>query len=164
MYQEVAPLPPERRPAWFWIAIAGGCFAVIIPMVFILLAVVAVPSMMRVRKAANQTSAIQSLRTIGSAEVIYSSTHPDEGFACSLHSLSDIDPALASTGYRSGYVFSVIDCTTKTVNKHTTFTGYRIAAIPRMVGRTGNVGYCIDENNVITVDPTGKWDCSEPLQ
>jgi type IV pilus assembly protein PilA len=172
-------LPPrERRPAWFWIAIVGGCFAVIIPIVIIAAAAIALPSLLRVNKAANQISAIQTLRTISSAESSYSTTYPGEGFACSLRSLGGnpesehpnpqsallIDPALASNGYKSGYIFSVVNCGSKTVGNRTTFTEYRIAAIPQSLGKTGDVGYCINENNVITVDPTGKWDCTQPLQ
>ena len=77
---------PARRPAWFWILIIGGCCAAVI-FVLLIIAAVAIPSMLRMRKLANQTVAIQTLRAIGEAESSYNASYPDTGYACSLATL-----------------------------------------------------------------------------
>ena len=185
---EVRPTPPpypqyvlpqqQGRPAWFWIAIGGACLSIVVP-ILVILTLIILPGMLRVRnKPANQVAAIHTLRTIRSAETRYNATYPEEGFACSLNVLGGkpfsgppsseaahlISPGLASTGHRSGYVFSVTTCTLKTIDHHAINTAYTIAAIPESVGKTGDVGYCINQDGVITVDPTGKWNCTQPLQ
>ena len=45
-----------RRPAWFWIAIIGGCFALLLPILLII--AVAVPQILKVKKVADEDSAI----------------------------------------------------------------------------------------------------------
>lgn len=55
---------------------------------FLVGAAVAIPNLLRSRVAANEASAVGSLRTIVTAQVTYSATYPDRGFAPDLGSLS----------------------------------------------------------------------------
>src|ERR1035441_3078127 len=125
---------PARRPAWFWILIIGGCCAAVI-FVLLILAAVAIPSMLRMRKLANQTVAIQTLRAIGEAESSYNASYPDTGYACSLATLGSpssgvptaeaaqlIDPTLAASGQKAGYTFTVTCGGKMNGNKHDTHT------------------------------------------
>src|ERR1051325_8841078 len=75
--------------------------------VALLLAVVSVsiPNLLRSRIAANEASAVGSIRTINTAIATYSEQHPGEGYP---QKLSDLAPYVDSTlvsGEKSGYSF-----------------------------------------------------------
>ena len=149
----------------------------IVMSVMLILMTLAVPQLLKLRKQANQTSAIQSLRAIAQAELQYNSTYPANGFACSLSALGGvpgsgaptaqaaqmIPPDLAS-GQKAGYTFGIANCTKVTVNNQDMFTSYQITAVPQSPGKTGDLGYCTDENNLIRYDPAGGTNCTQPLQ
>jgi type IV pilus assembly protein PilA len=150
----------------------------IVMSIMLVLMALAVPQMLKLKKQANQTSATQTMRTIGQAEISYNSEFPTSGFACSLAALGGdpksgaptpqaaqlIDPVLASTGQKSGYTFAISGCNKVTVNNQDTYTSYEITGVPQAVGRTGDNGYCSDENNIVKVDPTGGTNCTQPIQ
>src|ERR1700678_4226855 len=56
----------------------------IVMSVMLILMTLAVPQLLKLRKQANETSAVQSVRTIGQAELQYNSAYPANGFSCSL--------------------------------------------------------------------------------
>ena len=150
----------------------------IVMSIMLIIMAFAVPQMLRVKKNANQTSAIQSMRTIGSAELSYNSSYPSNGFACPLSLLGGdpkagapsaqasqlIDPTLAATGHKSGYVFTVTCGSKVTVNNQDVYTSYELTAVPETVSKTGDYGYCSDENNILKYDPTGGTNCTQPVQ
>ena len=117
------------------------------------------------------------LRAVTQAEIQYESTYPANGYACSLASLGG-DPnsghptpqaaqllqADLASGYKSGYVFTISNCTKVTVNGTDRFTGYTLTAVPQAVGKTGDRGFCTDENNTIRYDPAGGTNCTQPIQ
>src|ERR1035441_7467426 len=63
-YPAYGPPQPARRPAWFWIAIIGGCFVLLIP-VLLIVAALAIPQMLKARKTADETSAIRARPSSG---------------------------------------------------------------------------------------------------
>ena len=67
------PPPRPRCSAWFWIAIIGGCCALLIPIALIV-AAVAIPQIFKFRKTANEASAVLVLHAIGQAEANYNVT------------------------------------------------------------------------------------------
>jgi hypothetical protein len=71
-------------------------------------AAIAIPNLLRARMAANEASAASMIRTANTAEVIYSSTYPQKGFARDLATLGP-DPHVAGTS--SADHASVIDAT-----------------------------------------------------
>src|SRR5215475_13104199 len=90
----------------------------IVVMVILVLAVIAVPNLMRSKIAANEASAIQTVRQISTAEMTYTGTYPSVGYAPDLASLGGPvtgctpDPthaclvdAVVSFGSKSGYKF-----------------------------------------------------------
>jgi type IV pilus assembly protein PilA len=149
----------------------------IVMSVMLILMTLAVPQLLKLRKQANETSALQSVRTIGQAELQYNSAYPANGFACSLSQLGGvpgsgapssqaaqlIDPGLAS-GQKAGYTFAITNCTKVTINNQDMFTGFQITAVPQSIGRTGDSGYCSDENNTIKKDTAGGTNCTTPIQ
>ncbi len=149
----------------------------IVMSIILILMTLAMPQAMKVYKQAHETSAIQSLRSIGSAEASYNSAYPANGFSCALAPLGGVpgsgapsaqaaqvlDPGLA-TGTKSGYLFNVTNCTKVTVNNTDMFTGYNATAVPVSPGKSGDRGFCMDENNLIKFDPTGGTNCTQSLQ
>jgi type IV pilus assembly protein PilA len=94
------------------------------------------------------------------------------GFACSLTALGG-DPKTGapsatssqllqsdlSSGVKSGYIFTVSNCTKVNLNGTDRITGYQITAVPETVGKTGNRGFCSDEFGTIKQDPAGATNC-----
>ena len=96
----------------------------IVTVIILVIAAVAIPNLMRSRMSANEASAVASVRTLITAEIVYSSTYT-VGFSADLPSLGDggtpanctppavpaansaclIDPNLGS-GTKSGYLFT----------------------------------------------------------
>jgi type IV pilus assembly protein PilA len=150
---------------------------IVMSIMLILMALI-VPQVTRMKKAANQTSATQTMRAIGQAEISFNSAFPASGYACSLSALGGdpksgtpssaaaqlIDPTLAATGQKSGYTFSITNCQKVTVNNQDMYTSYEVIGVPQAVTKTGDYGYCSDENNVIKVDPKGGTNCTDPIQ
>jgi type IV pilus assembly protein PilA len=149
----------------------------IVMSVMLILMTLAVPQLLKLRKQGNETSAVQSVRTIGQAQLQYNSQFPANGFSCSLATLGG-DPKsgapsaqaaqlLASdlaSGQKSGYTFAITNCTKVTVNNQDMYTSYEITAVPQSVGKTGDRGFCSDENNTIRYDPAGGTNCTQPIQ
>jgi type IV pilus assembly protein PilA len=150
---------------------------IVMSIMLILMALI-VPQVTQMKKKANQTSAIQSMRAIGQAEIGYNSAYPSNGYACSLAALGGdpksgaptpqaaqlLDPQLASTSQKSGYTFVISGCNKVTVNNQDTYTSYQVTAVPQAIGKTGDNGYCSDDNNIVKVDPTGGTNCTQNIQ
>jgi type IV pilus assembly protein PilA len=150
----------------------------IVMSIMLILMALAVPQMLKVKKNADQTSAVQTMRTIGSAELSYASSYQGNGFGCPLAVLggdpkagaptaqaAQLLPAdLAATGQKSGYTFTVTCGSKTTINNQDVYNSVEIFGVPQTVGKTGDNGYCSDENNVIKIDPTGGTNCTQPMQ
>jgi type IV pilus assembly protein PilA len=170
------PPPRPRRSAWFWIAIIGGCCALLIPIALIV-AAVAIPQVLKFRKNANEASAVLVLHAVGQAEANYNVTYPANGYACSLATLGGdpgsgapsaqaaqlIDPTLAATGRKSGYTFTIVCGAKVTLNNQDSYTSYQLTAVPDQVGKSGDKGYCSDQDGVVRSDPDGGTNCTQPL-
>ena len=149
----------------------------IVMSVMLILMTLAVPQLLKLRKQANELSAVQSVRSIAQAELQYNSAYPANGFSCSLTTLGGqpnagaptaqaaqlIAPDLTS-GQKAGYTFAITNCTKVTVNNQDMFTSFEITAIPQSIGKSGDRGFCSDENNTIRYDPTGGTNCTQPIQ
>ncbi len=139
-------------------ALAGlvlGYFGLgIIPLLII--AAIAIPNLLKARMAANQASAVGSLRTIDSSEIIYQTTY-NRGYSPTLAALGPpasgaatasaagmIDSVLAS-GTKAGYSF-VYSTTADTTGR---YNAYTVNANPLTVGTTGINYYFTDETGVI---------------
>ena len=149
----------------------------IVMSVMLILMTLAIPQLLKLTKTAHETSAEASVRAIGEAELQYNSSYPSHGFACSLTELGGdpksgapspqaaqlIAPDLAS-GEKAGYSFAITNCSKVTVNNQDMYTSYEITAVPNKVGKTGDRGFCSDENNSVRFDPTGGTNCTQTLQ
>jgi type II secretory pathway pseudopilin PulG len=136
------------------LAIAGLVFGyaglAILPLLII--AAIAIPNLLRARMAANESSAVASLRTLITAEVTYATAHPSQGYTCSLSELSEsasMNSSLA-TGQKNGYAFELMGCAAGTESGAN--ARYQVVAYPLRVNQTGLRAFCSDESNVIKVD------------
>src|ERR1700757_88045 len=118
----------------------------IVVAIILIIAAIAIPNLMRARMAANESSAVSSLRTINTGEITYQSTYPTVGFApgltnrggpaaaaCTPSSATAclIDGVLSNNGNpansgKSGYLFS---SGTGTVSAGLN-VGYTMVAVP----------------------------------
>jgi len=146
--------------------------------IILILMLMAIPTMGNMKKNANETSAIQSLHAISMAEIQYESTYPANGYACTLAALGG-DPnsgpptptaaqmlqADLSSGYKSGYIFTIGNCTKVSINGQDRITGYTVTAVPQTVGKSGNRGFCSDQyGGAPKYDPAGGTNCTQQLQ
>jgi type IV pilus assembly protein PilA len=145
--------------------------------IILILMLMAIPTIGSLKKSANRTSAIQSVRAIQQAEMQYESTYPANGYACSLPALGG-DPNSGApsptgaqilqgdltSGFKSGYIFAINNCSKVTVNGTDRITGYTVTAVPQTVGKTGDSGFCSDQFGTIKYDPAGGTNCTQLLQ
>lgn len=137
------------------LAIAGLVFGYMwlaaVPIVLII-AAIAIPNVLRARMAANEASAVASVRTLVIAETSYAGAHPERGYTCSLSDLaadqSNVD-ALA-TGQKSGYAFELTGCTPATEGGAN--VKYQVVAYPVRENQTGKRAFCADESGVVKMD------------
>jgi prepilin-type N-terminal cleavage/methylation domain-containing protein len=136
---------------------------IVVAVILILLAI-AVPNYLRSRLMANEASAVQSLRTINTAEVSYSSSW-GIGYA-PLVNLGGAIPCVASqataciidsvlsTGFKSGYNFSTpTPAALGTVAAPNPL--YSASGVPFAIGQSGQRSFCSDQTAVIRADPIG---------
>jgi type IV pilus assembly protein PilA len=145
--------------------------------IILILMLMAIPTIGSLKKQANETSAIQSIRAITQAQLQYESTFPSNGYASTLASLGG-DPKAGpptpaasqmlqgdlSTGIKSGYIFQIGNITKVNLSGVDRVTGYQVTAVPQTVGQTGNRGFCSDQFGTIKADPAGGTNCTQNLQ
>lgn len=149
----------------------------IVMSVILILTAIAIPNYMNMRSQANETAALEQLRTINSAEIQYETNFPANGFSCNLAQLggdpksgppspqaAQLMPNSLAGGYKSGYIFAITNCTKVSVNNQDVYTSFEATAVPQAVGRTGHRGFCMDQTGEIKSDPAGGTNCSQAIQ
>lgn len=121
----------------------------IVVAVILIVAAIASLNLMRARIAANESSAVSSMRSITNAEIAYAITY-GEGYASDLSTFGPTDkPDKTKTdtldqnlanGKKQGYLFKVVSATQD---------DFRIDANPEAPGRTGIRNFCSDQSSVI---------------
>ncbi len=133
----------------------------IVVAIILIIAAIAIPNLLRAKMAANEASAVGSLRTINTSCVEYSTTY-GVGFPPSLASLGGtgtatsasaglIDSVLAG-GVKSGYTFVYAAGAADTAGNIDTYT---ITATPVVAGTTGQRMFFTDQSGVIRADASG---------
>jgi prepilin-type N-terminal cleavage/methylation domain-containing protein len=145
----------------------------IVVAIILIIAAIAIPNLLRSRIAANQASAVGSLRTLNTAEVTYATTY-NTGYSSTLGDLGPassggspvataaglVDEVLsgsaatgptATTSAKSGYQFTYTPGGTDTSGKINT---YNFIATPISVGTTGTNFYYTDQSGVIRQNST----------
>jgi type IV pilus assembly protein PilA len=130
----------------------------IVVAIILIIAAIAIPNFLRSRIAANQASAVQSLRTINTSEVAYVSTYnsgysstlaalgPPSGGASATAAAADLIDNVLAAGTKSGYSFTY---TPTAPDANGNPTAYTLNANPLTLGATGQNGYFTDQSAVI---------------
>jgi len=144
----------------------------IVVAIILIIAAIAIPNLLRSRMAANEASAVGSIRTINTAQVTYNSTYNDgfspnlatmggpAGAAATCNQAELIDPLL-SAGQKTGYTFVVgpgsVPVTTVPAGcgGPGNVDGYTVTGTPVSVGTTGQRAFCSDGSGVIQFNSTG---------
>lgn len=128
----------------------------IVVAIILVIAAIAIPNFVRARIAANESSAVASVRTITTAETAYAQTYPYLGYTCDLTALgpppagqprsetrADIVDSVLASGKKTGYKLSLGNCT------GTPKSTYQSAAVPLSPGSSGVRAFCSDSSGVI---------------
>jgi len=121
----------------------------------LIVAAIAIPNLLRARMAANEASAVWSIRTLNQAEFGYAQSHPAVGFTCDLATLASsglIDTRM-SAGERRGYILELRDCVPG--NASGPNVKYQVIARPSIANQTGVRAFCSDQSAVIRCDSGG---------
>jgi prepilin-type N-terminal cleavage/methylation domain-containing protein len=125
----------------------------IVVAIILIIAAIAIPNLLRARMAANESSAVASIRTLVTAQVSYQSAYPTTGFAATIGALGPpnattcptpnstnacfIDYTLATATAapgKNGYIFSVTNATNA--------TAFEVAAAALNWNQTGIRSFC----------------------
>ena len=127
----------------------------IVVAIILIIAAIAIPNLLRSKMAANESSAVGSLRTINTASVAYSTTYGQyptnlinlETNGAVSSTAADLIDTVLGGGSKSGYKF--------TFTGGTSNASYTITATPVTPGVTGQRGFFTDQSGVIRGDTTG---------
>jgi type IV pilus assembly protein PilA len=133
----------------------------IVVAIILVIAAIAIPNYLRSRLIANESSAAESVRTINTAVITYSSVYPSDGFPPSLAALGGVNPCTATStnaclldnvlsgGTKSGYTFVF------TGDGLTPSVTYAVTATPVSEGISGTRQFCSDQTGVVRFTTTG---------
>jgi len=136
----------------------------IVVAIILIIAGIAIPNLAKAKIAANEASAVQSLRTITTAEVTYASTYGTGYTNLATLGISGMIDTILSNGKKSGYTFTAVPGggTGTSIDPFTTYTSTGI----RQSTNTGTRMFCADSSGVIryVTTPSGCGSSSAPLQ
>jgi type IV pilus assembly protein PilA len=147
----------------------------IVVAIILIIAAIAIPNLLRARIAANESSAVSSIRTMNTAEAAYQSTYPTDGFSTTIPQLgpgavgtvcaaagptstnsclidSTLSNATVAGSAKSGYYFGYAPvAATGNANQQ---VGYYIGGAASGFNQTGVRGFCSKEDAVIRFAPS----------
>ncbi|MGA2005146.1 MAG: prepilin-type N-terminal cleavage/methylation domain-containing protein [Terriglobales bacterium] len=138
----------------------------IVVAIILVIAAIAIPSLLRARISANESSAVASLRTLNTAQITYSTSYPTIGFATTLGALAGVSCAppgssgaclidtLLASGAKSGYSF------TESGNLGTPNSTYQFRADPLTPNQTGVRYFCTFADATIRTGSTSLTTCN----
>jgi type IV pilus assembly protein PilA len=140
----------------------------IVVAIILIIAAIAIPNLLRARMAANESSAVASIRTINTGMITFNTNYPTVGFAATLAALGPnanpctatstnaclIDSVLAA-GTKSGYTFLATGAGGPPA------VMYYATAVPLTQNQTGTRSFCSYEDAVVRVQPLGGAIASE---
>ncbi|MBZ5570499.1 MAG: prepilin-type N-terminal cleavage/methylation domain-containing protein [Acidobacteriia bacterium] len=136
----------------------------IVVAIILIIAAIAIPNLLRARIAANESSAVSSIRTLNTAQISYFSTYPTVGYAGTIPALGPsastgcttptstssclvdwiVAQATAAGSAKSGYFFGLGVTAGGGIN-----SAYTVGGAPAALSQTGVRGFCSNEDAVI---------------
>lgn len=150
----------------------------IVVAIILIIAAIAIPNLLRSRIAANESSAVGSVRTINTAQITYASTYPEVGFADTLQKLGPASGGMASAA-AAGLIDGTLGCPSEPCKKSgyqfsmnaslpsgtTAGQSYSINGDPITVGQSGQRYFYSDPSGVIRYNGSARAkDTDRPLQ
>ena len=138
--------------------------------IILIIAAIAIPSLMKSRMAANEATAVSSLRVINTAAAAYHSTYgngfpptlaalgPGVPATCDLSDLVDANLGTApfqKSGYQFAYNPLAVRAVTPAGCAAPGGEGFVAQGNPTSVGMSGQRSFCVDSSGVIRFDGTG---------
>lgn len=140
----------------------------IVVAIILIIAGIAIPSLISAKIAANDGSAVGSLRTINTAQVTYASAYPAVGYASTIAALGPaaasgcttpssanaclidwvVSNATTAANAKSGYYFAMGVVTANGVN-----FSYTAGGAPASFNHSGVRGFCSNEDGVLRYTP-----------
>jgi type IV pilus assembly protein PilA len=145
----------------------------IVVAIILIIAAIAIPNLMRSKMAANESSAISSLRTINTGEVTYATVYPGVGYSTDLPSLGGTPAVCSAPGGASSATACIIDDILATASTLGTAksgyyytytlgvavgginTAYTVTATPTVLGTAGQRYFFTDQSGVLRYGLTG---------
>ena len=135
----------------------------IVVAIILIIAAIAIPNLLRARIAANEASAVSSLRTINTSQVTYTTTYPTVGYAATLGALGpnnaacsagpsstnacmidfNLASAISAATAKSGYYFAVANVA------GTPSLEYVAAGVAGVYNQTGVRSFCSIQDAVL---------------
>jgi type IV pilus assembly protein PilA len=131
----------------------------IVVAIILIIAAIAIPNLLRSKMAANEASAVATIRTLNTSAVAYSTTYGQYP----TH-LTNLGPATTPSSTAADLIDSVIGGSDPATKSGYTFvwtgtgspvSSYTLVATPVSQGVTGQRGFFTDQSGVIRADPTG---------
>jgi type IV pilus assembly protein PilA len=139
----------------------------IVVAIILIIAAIAIPSLLRSKIAANESSAVSSVRQIKVAEVAYYTNFPTVGYANAMTNLGGLDPCtptpaagcvlddfLAHAGPgsagKSGYIFGATGISSGGGGINADFV---VAAAPVSARQTGDRNFCATSDGALRSQP-----------
>ncbi len=136
----------------------------IVVAIILIIAAIAIPNLLRSRIAANEASAVQSMRTITTVQNTYNSTYgvgyaptlaalgPPAGGGTATAAAADLIDSVFAAGTKSGYTFTYTSAAPITGIIYS----YTLNADPTVAGTTGQRHFYTDQSGVIRANPAAK--------
>ena len=130
----------------------------IVVAIILIIAAIAIPNLLRSKMAANEASAVATLRTLNTSAVAYSTTYGNYP-----PTLASLGPAATPSSTAADLVDSVLgkDPATKSgytfvwVGTGSPVSAYTLTATPVTQGTSGQRGFFTNQSGVIRADPAG---------
>jgi len=133
----------------------------IVVAIILIIAAIAIPNLLRARIAANESSAVSSIRTVNTAQISYQSAYPTVGYASSLPVLGpsaagactaptstnaclidySVAQATAASAPKSGYYFLMVNSNSA--------QSYAVGGAAAVFNQSGVRSFCSVEDGVI---------------
>ena len=141
----------------------------IVVAIILIIAAIAIPNLLKSKMAANESSAVGSVRTLNTAEVTYSAGCPNIGYSATLaemntgaicnSGLNIIDNVLGQDpANKSGYTITYAQGALVGGVANT----YTLSATPQKVSVTGQRGFFSDQTGVIRGNASGTAIVTDP--
>jgi len=140
----------------------------IVVAIILIIAAIAIPNLLRAKIAANESSAVQSIRTINTTQITYQSTYPTVGYAATLSALGpagatcttpsstnaclmdlSLSQATNPGSAKNGYYFGMGVVSANGMN-----LAYTVGGAPAAFNQTGVRGFCSNADAVIRSTPS----------